>query len=97
MKRCIFSPFARTDLREIHDYLAARDADAALDLITRLQLACENLAKTPEIGRKRDDLMKSLRNFPVGHYIIFYRLLQEDVEIVRILHGRQNIESIFSE
>lgn len=97
MSSCIFSPLAHQDFQEIHDYVAARDFDTALDVTTRLQLACDNLAKMPEIGRKRDDLLPLLRSFPVGRYIIFYRTIQEGIEIVRVLHSRQNIEDLFSE
>jgi toxin ParE1/3/4 len=51
----------------------------------------------PGMGRKRDDLGKGLRSFPVKKYLIFYRQAKDDIEIVRVLHGSRNIEKFFSE
>jgi len=42
-------------------------------------------------------MAKGLRGFPVEKYLIFYRLVKEDIVIVRVLHGSRNIEKIFSE
>ena len=97
MNRYIFSPLARTDFREIHDYIAEHDIDSALDVANQLEQACERLAQMPELGRKREELAHSLRSLPVGHYIIFYRITDEGVEIARVLHGARDIESIFSD
>ncbi|MGY4499466.1 plasmid stabilization system protein ParE [Bradyrhizobium sp. GM24.11] len=32
-----------------------------------------------------------LRSFPVGNYVIFYVPLSDGVEIIRVMHGRQDI------
>lgn len=97
MKRCVFSPRARSDFDEILDHIGKTDPDSALDFVTRLQLMCDRLAQMPEMGRKRDDLLPDIRGFPVERYIIFYRVLGTGVEIVRVLHGARDIESIFSD
>ncbi len=97
MKRCVFTLLAQADLRDIHDYIAEQDPDAALDYVTRLELACEKLVQMPEAGRKRDKFAPSLRSLPVGRYIIFYRITDEGIEIARVLHGARDIESIFSD
>jgi len=95
MTRYIFSPLAREDFQNIHDYIAAQVPDAALDFVTRLELTCEKLASLPEIGRSREELAAGIRSFPVARHLIFYRIIEDGVEIVRILHGAQNIERIF--
>jgi toxin ParE1/3/4 len=68
-------------------------ADRFIDSITdRFFL----LARHPNIGRPRDrDLRPSLRSFPVGNYVIIYRLDDEDVLILRVLRGSGNIEALF--
>jgi toxin ParE1/3/4 len=64
-------------------------ADGVIDAITeRFWL----LAQYPRMGRSRDDLRPGLRSFTVGEYVIFYIIEHEDVEILRVLHGRQDIE-----
>lgn len=97
MKQYVFSPLARQDFREIHDYIAEQDPDTALDFVTRLEQVCEKLAQMPEMGRARDELAPKLRGLPVERYIIFYRITKAGVEIVRLLHSSRDIESIFAD
>ncbi|HXP84155.1 MAG TPA: type II toxin-antitoxin system RelE/ParE family toxin [Bryobacteraceae bacterium] len=48
------------------------------------------------MGRSRDeDLRPSLRSFPVGEYVILYRIQDEDVLILRVLRANRNIEALF--
>jgi toxin ParE1/3/4 len=55
-----------------------------------------NLANHPYIGRQRDhDLRPGVRTFPVGDYIIAYRLDGGDVLILRVLRGSRDIEGLF--
>jgi toxin ParE1/3/4 len=44
------------------------------------------------MGRSRDDLRPGLRSFAVGEYVIVHTIEHEDVEILRVFHGRQDIE-----
>jgi toxin ParE1/3/4 len=54
------------------------------------------LASHPHLGRARDeDLRPGLRTFPVGEYVIFYRIEDEDVVILRVLRGSRNIAALF--
>jgi toxin ParE1/3/4 len=53
------------------------------------------LAVTPKAGRKRPELSASVRSSAVGNYVIFYREKQSTVEVVRVLHGRRDIGTIF--
>ena len=54
------------------------------------------LASHPYLGRARDeDLRPGLRTFPVGEYVIFYRIEDEDVVILRVLRGSRNIAALF--
>ena len=89
-------PRARSDLSEIWDYIAADNdtrADAFVDLIDQKFQA---LAGHPNLGRSRDELEEGLRSFPVGKYVIFYRVIPEVVEIVRVLHGSRDLNAIFT-
>ncbi len=54
------------------------------------------LASYPNLGRARDeDLRPGLRTFPVGEYVIFYRVENEDVVILRVLRGSRNMAALF--
>jgi toxin ParE1/3/4 len=54
------------------------------------------LAGHPNLGRSRDELEEGIRSFPVGKYVIFYRVIPAGVEIVRVLHGSRDLNAIFN-
>jgi plasmid stabilization system protein ParE len=41
-------------------------------------------------------LRPGLRTFPVGEYVILYRIEDEDVVILRVLRGSRNMAALFS-
>lgn len=55
------------------------------------------LAQFPEMGRNRDDIVPSIRSFPVNNYLIFYRTVALGIEVVRVVSGYRNLENLFSE
>jgi toxin ParE1/3/4 len=89
---------ADSDLDSIWYYVASESgsadvADRLIDSITERFLL---LANFPNIGRCRDeDLRPDLRSFPVGEYVVFYRVQDEDVLILRVLRGSRDIEALF--
>jgi len=95
MKEPRITPQAEADLLEVWHYVAkggeAR-ADAFLDKVLE---QCRQLAQFPRMGRTRYNLAPNLRSFPVKKFVIFYRPVDDTVEIVRILYGGRDIESIF--
>jgi len=51
------------------------------------------LVENPLAGRVRLDLGANPRSFPVGNYVIFYVPIPDGVEVVRVMHGRQDIDA----
>lgn len=94
----VWSPEAEQDLFDIWQYLAAeasvRTADTYLRNINR---TCERVRRRPLSGRARDDLMRGLRSVLVSPYVIFYRVGESSLDIVRVLHGRRDLEAIFAD
>jgi len=86
---------ARNDLDDIWDYIAQRNLDAADAFLDKLQARFPMLARYPEAGRLRQELGPTLRSFPVGEFIIFYRPIPQGIEVARVLRGRRDIERIF--
>jgi toxin ParE1/3/4 len=89
-------PRAKCDLVEIWDHIADDSefrADAFIDTIDR---KIQALAARPGMGRSRDELAEGLRSFPVGRYVIFYRVMRDGIEIVRVLHGSRDLSSLFN-
>jgi toxin ParE1/3/4 len=64
-----------------------RAADHWLDGVERRFKA---LAKQPQAGQARPGLAPELRFLPVGNYLIFYRPIENGVEIARVIHGARD-------
>jgi toxin ParE1/3/4 len=70
--------------------------DACVSL-KKIESKLKMLAETPGMGRKRDELVPNLRSFPVGNYLIFYRPVNQGIEVLRVMHGARDIPSIFED
>src|SRR5688500_2884639 len=97
MKRLVISPQAKTDLLNIWSFAFYEDGQAADRLVEEITTKFDTLLSFPEMGRSRKDLAVGLRSFPFKRFVIFYRLIEDGIEIFRVLHGKQNIEDIFTE
>ena len=91
------SPEAEADLDEIWYYIAQRSGslEMANRFVDSLTDRFSLLANNPYLGRRRDELRAGLRSFPVGDYLIFYRVLDEEtVLVVRVFEGSRHLESL---
>ena len=91
------SPQAAQDLQDIHDYLFANNPDTADKFLDSITQKFEMLTNFPNMGRKRDELLSALRSFPVDDYLIFYRQIEEEIEIVRVVSGYRDLDALFDE
>jgi toxin ParE1/3/4 len=82
---------ARDDLLDIWTFIAAEDPSAADSQLDRIDEQCQGLADNPHLGPRRDDVRPGMRYLVVGTYLILYRVVDGDVEIVRIIHGRRDL------
>lgn len=94
MNRYVLSSNALLDLDEIWSYIAQDNVEAADLWIAELLDACETLARNPHMGHARTDITdKAILFWPVGAYLIIYRALREQVEIVAVTQGARDIPS----
>ena len=52
------------------------------------------IAEHPQIGRQRPEVMPGLRSFAIAPWVIFYRIEDEAVGIVRIIHGARDLDEV---
>ena len=92
------APEAEIDLDDIWYYVVSESSsiEIADRLIERITERFFLLATHPYLGRSRDDdLRPGLRSFPVGKYVIIYRIEDSEVLILRVIRGSRNIEVLF--
>ena len=95
MRQFRLTKHAEWDLDEMWDYIAADNPAAADAFVDRFFQKCTKLAAYPLLGRSRADLISNLRSLPLRPYVIFYKPVEDGVEIWRVLHGARNITANF--
>ena len=82
---------AENDLIDIWLYIAVENPGAADRLLDRIELRTQLLATQPFSGVARDDLGSDLREVVIGNYIVFYRLEEDGIVVLRVLHGKRDL------
>jgi len=96
MANLLFSPKARTDLELIWRYSADNWGELSAETYLRTIFnAAEQIQKYPNLGRMRNDVRIGYRSVIVGSHVIFYKLIKNRVNIIRVLHQRVDIAAIF--
>ncbi|MCL5982405.1 MAG: type II toxin-antitoxin system RelE/ParE family toxin [Firmicutes bacterium] len=93
MRKVVMLPVAEQDLAAIVEYLAQFYESTALRQYDRIVKKIKGLPLFPEkyeiysAGQYRS----AYRRMPVDSYLVFYVVLENTIEIHRILHGRRDI------
>lgn len=91
MKAVAFSPMAEADIDSIWDYSAARwGPDQADSYTDAIRDACQALAGAERQGRAVDIRPGYLKH-AVGMHMVYFRDQADRLEIIRILHQRQDV------
>jgi len=100
--RIILLPAADRDLADQAEYLTRHQS---LQTGLRFYRAAEEtfrlLASQPEMGKRaecRSPFLSGMRMFPLKRFpnhLVFYRRVENDIEIIRVLHGARDIEPLF--
>lgn len=93
MTHYVLRPRAQRDIEDIWDYSAATWSVAQAEVYVRqIQQCLETLATDPRLGRKCDEIRAGYRKYPAGLHVVFYRIVDGGIDIVRILHQRMDFE-----
>ena len=86
---------AYRDLAEIADFINIDSPKRALSFVEKLLSRCESLADLslafPLIPRYEQ---YGIRRLPYRDYLIFYRVQGECLEVLHILHGARDFETL---
>ena len=86
---------ALSDLTSIASYIVRDNPERALTFVDELEDACFRLAENPE----RFPLVLRFEHLGIrrrvhGAYLIFYRILGERVQVLRVLNGAMDFEPL---
>ena len=85
------TPAFRRDYKDIW-YFVARDSEfQAGRLLERFDREVEKLSRNVLIGRLRPELADGIRSWRIEHYLFFYRVTGQDMELIRLLHSSRDL------
>ena len=86
------SPLAVRDLEQIWDYTADRFGSAQAEHYARqLWRAMEDIAARPFIGPACPEVRAGYHRYRSGSHVAYYRVADDDVTVIRILHQRMDV------
>ncbi|MDX2254652.1 MAG: type II toxin-antitoxin system RelE/ParE family toxin [Pseudanabaenaceae cyanobacterium bins.39] len=94
---------ARADITHNYEYLSEFNSEVALKFFDATRYSFAEIARNPQIGRNypsNNPRLNGLRKWYVKgfrKYLIFYRVQESAIEIVRVLQGVQDIERILND
>lgn len=90
----IWSHPAKADLRSIHDYIAKNSPFYAKKVVQDIREKTDVLNTNPKIGKKvaelNDDTIRELSKYS---YRILYEISPQQIEILAIVHKRQDFKA----
>jgi len=93
--RVEYLPVAEKDLIEAFEYIQNDNPGAALKLLDQIDEEISKLEDFPYMGQvPKDNRLKMLnyRMLIIGNYLVFYVVIDDVVEIRRIIHGRRKYD-----
>ena len=92
----VWSPEAEADLLSIWRWGASHFSPETADTHLRdIQRAAAHLIEFPEAGAARDQIIPDIRSIVVYPTVVFYRIGNASIEIVRVVDGRRNLAAFF--
>jgi toxin ParE1/3/4 len=93
MKDYVLSPRAQKDIDDIWEYTVAHwNVRQAEIYLHQIQRAIDTVAAEPNIARACDDIRPGYWKYPAGSHVIFFRITDKGINVVRILHSRMDFE-----
>lgn len=81
------TPRAESDFIGIWVYACEEwGVDQADNYVDRLEAGMKRLIDHPSLGANYDHVFSGYRKLQVEHHVVFYRLLESEVLVVRVLH-----------
>lgn len=85
------------DLADIWNYTLEEWSEKQADKYYLLLLeSCQEVAESPNLGKKYDNVTEKILGYKSNEHILFYQVIsKQEIEIIRILHGRMDLKSKF--
>ncbi len=88
----VLSEAAEKDIEEIFDYTVYKfSVQQATIYLENLEALFQKLVEYPGLDRARDELKIGLFSLTMQSHVVFYRVLENRIRIVRVLHHSKDV------
>jgi toxin ParE1/3/4 len=92
----VLSLEADNDLEKIFDYTFEEFGfNQAVKYLDEIAKVFVKIINTPEMGRSRNEIKKSLYSLPIESHVVFYTIHTDHIRIVRVLYGAKDLPKSF--
>ena len=93
--RLVLAPLAEGDLDAIAEFIARESPGGAVKTLLRIRAGMTTLLDQPRLGQLVHKPPRTrLRKWTVAPYIVFYRVMDDDLEVVRVLHAARDLDDL---
>lgn len=89
------TPLAEADLEGIGDRIAERNPARAVTYVRELRERATRIGEFPHAGPPRPQWGEGIRVAVHGKYLIVYRVRDETVQVLRVVHGARDLDALF--
>ena len=95
MAKVILRQESIDDLNDIWDYTFQKWSESQADkYYATIRVACNGIGENPTIGKEYDGISRNLLGIKSEKHIIFYQIISnKEIEIIRILYERMDLEN----
>ncbi len=86
---------ADVDLEDIGDHIALQSPSRAVTFIRELRVRAHRIGDFPHAGPPRFHWGADVRIAIHGPYLLVYRVRDEMVQVLRVVHGARNLNALF--
>ncbi|MCE9555059.1 MAG: type II toxin-antitoxin system RelE/ParE family toxin [Planctomycetes bacterium] len=92
-----WTPEAGQDLEDIVSYIALKEGrlSTAESVADEIHEKCETYSKFPTLGTARPDLGPGYRVFTVKRWVIIFRPVDQQIEVMRVVDGARDYGRLF--
>jgi toxin ParE1/3/4 len=85
------------DLEAISEYFLEKSVEAGDRFVKTFNQKFQHLERFPFIGKSYAHIKPGLRGLLLMDYIIFYQIVEDNVEIIRVVSGYRDLRGIFTD
>lgn len=95
MANVVYAPDAEDDIADIVEVIARDNPNAARNWLAKLRSTCDTLSTQPNVGELRKDFgVPGCKSFSFGNYVLFFRAIDDGIEVARVIHGSRDLRNI---